>query len=222
MFHRFLPSQCAVCHTWPAQPVCVACRDAFTPTCARCPTCALIVQEAICGVCSIEPPPWDAAFCAVSYAYPWIELIADFKFRQRPAWAGYFADRLQSNPAVQATLDAADWLIPMPLSPQRLQERGYNQALLLARALHRRKTQSGILLRVGDAALQHTLSRTERWQNLQNAFIVHPAHRHSVAHKRVVLVDDVMTTGASLHAAAHALRRAGVGAMSVMVIARTE
>ena len=189
---------------------------------SRCPSCALIVQEAICGVCRVEPPPWDKAFCAVSYAYPWVELIADFKFRQHPAWAGYFADRLRENPAVQTVLDAADWLIPMPLSPQRLQERGYNQALLIARALHRRKTQADILLRVGDAALQHTLSRTERWHNLQNAFIVHPAHRESVAHKRVVLVDDVMTTGASLHAAANALHRAGVGAISVVVIARTE
>ncbi len=224
---RFLPSQCTVCHTWPAQPVCAACQDTFTPLpkeLTRCPTCALAIPHdtAQCLVCSVEPPPWDAAFCAVSYAYPWVELIADFKFREHPAWAHYFADRLRANPAVQAALEAADCLIPMPLSPQRLQERGYNQALLLAQALHRRKAKADILLRVGATALQHTLSRAERWQNLQHAFIVHPIHRQTISQQRVVLVDDVMTTGASLHAAAHALHRAGVTAITVLVIARTE
>lgn len=211
MFRRFLPSQCAVCHAWPTQPVCAKCEDTFAHTPPTMPEPDAEADTA-----------WDTAFAAVAYAYPWIGLIADFKFHQHPAWARYFADLLRRNPAVVDALAAADDVISIPLSPHRLQERGYNQALLLARALNRTKTQSQALLRVGETAIQHTLSRSQRLQNLRNAFMVHPVYLRQAPQRRVVLVDDVMTTGASLHAAATILRRAGVAHITVMVVAYTE
>ena len=134
---RRLPSQCAVCHTWPAQPVCEACVNAFAQPVPRCATCAIEVPSGVhqCGACILAPPPLDACLAALPYAYPWSTLVADFKFHQQPGWAHSFALLLRSTPWVEPALEAADWIIPMPLSRERLRERGYNQALVLAKAL---------------------------------------------------------------------------------------
>lgn len=190
----------------------------------RCSTCACILPAGVrrCGTCIVEPPPLDDCLAAVAYAYPWSHLVADFKFHQQPAWAASFAQLMRATPWVDPAIDAADVLIPMPLSRQRLQERGYNQALLLARALEAPKVASDILLRVVDTPPQRTLPRSERLRNVQQAFAVDPLESHRIKHRRVLLVDDVMTSGASLHAAAHAVRQAGAAYVSALVFARTE
>lgn len=129
---------------------------------------------------------------------------------------------MKNAPWVEPALDEADLLLPMPLSPQRLSARGYNQALLLARQLQPFKTRTDLLLRVQDTPAQHTLKRAERLQALNQAFAVDPLLAHQLKGKRVILVDDVMTTGASLHAAARVLRSAGVRHITGLVFARTE
>ena len=108
------------------------------------------------------------------------------------------------------------------LSAQRLQERGFNQAQLLARALSPTKIDSGLLLRIRDTAHQTGLDRAMRMRNLRGAFAVEPLRADVLRGKRVVLVDDVMTSGASLHTAAAVLRQAGVAHITGMVVARTE
>jgi ComF family protein len=110
----------------------------------------------------------------------------------------------------------------MPLSAKRLAERGYNQALLLARAMNPVKTCADVLLRVQHTSAQHTLKRAQRLAALDHAFAVDPLLAHRVKGARVVLVDDVMTTGASLYAAARVLRAAGVRHITGLVVARTE
>ena len=219
-----IPSQCAVCHTWPAQPVCDACVERFAQPQPRCRRCALPVPPGIacCGACLREPPPLDACVAAVAYAYPWSRLVAEFKFRQQPGWAGAFAVLLRSAPWVEPSLDAADLLVPMPLSAARLRERGFNQALELCRQLAPAKTDAGVLLRLRDTVPQSTLSRAERHRNLRHAFAVDPLCTARVQGRRVVLVDDVMTSGASLHAAAEALRAAGAVHVTGLVLARAE
>jgi len=112
--------------------------------------------------------------------------------------------------------------LPMPLSATRLKERGYNQALLLARALEPTKTRADILLRIQDTPAQHTLKRSERLTVLNHAFAVEPLLANTLRGQRVVLVDDVMTTGASLFTAARVLKAAGVSAVTGLVVARTE
>ena len=174
-----------------------------------------------CGACVLQPPPLDACLAAVAYAYPWSGLVADFKFHQRPGWAASFAALLRAAPWVEPALDAADLLIPMPLSAARLQERGYNQAHVLACALDARKVVQGVLLRTVDTPPQRTLPRSERLRAVQHAFAVDPLLAHRVAHQRVVLLDDVMTSGASLHAAARALRGVGAAHVTALVLART-
>ena len=109
----------------------------------------------------------------------------------------------------------------MPLARERLAERGYNQALLLARHLAPRKTDATLLLRTRHTPAQRELTRAERLRNVRGAFAVDPMRAHELRDQRVVLVDDVMTTGASLHAAATALRQAGVTHVTALVFART-
>ena len=110
----------------------------------------------------------------------------------------------------------------MPLSRQRLQSRGFNQALLLARALKYEKTEAHVLLRIKDTPAQSSLDRVERLSSVKNAFAVDPLMAQRINGRRVVLVDDVMTSGASMHAAARAIRAAGATHITGMVVARTE
>lgn len=219
-----LPGQCAVCHAWPAQPVCSSCVTRFAQPQPRCQTCALPVPADIsrCGACLKSPPPLDACLAAVGYTYPWSELIARYKFGDMPGWSATLAGLLRSMPWVEPALEAADLLLPVPLSRQRLQQRGYNQALELARQLAPAKTAPGLLLRIRDTPPQSSLQRAERLRNVQGAFAVEPLRQTEVRGKRVVLIDDVMTSGASLFAAAQALRDAGAAHITGLVLARTE
>ena len=217
-----LPSQCAVCGSWPAQRLCEACIARFAQPRARCSTCALPLAGGArqCGQCLRHPPLLDACIAALDYAYPWAGVLAEFKFRGDPAWAAPLARLMRSTPWAEPAIDAADWLIPVPLSPARLGERGFNQAERLARTLSDQKSTHRLLLRVHSGAVQHTLNRAQRLRNLQGAFAVDPLLVETLRGRRVVLVDDVMTTGATLHAAAQVLRQAGVAHLTALVLAR--
>ena len=168
------------------------------------------------------PPPLDACHAAVSYAYPWDSCIGDFKFRARPAMASALALVMRSAPWIEPALDASRWLIPMPLAAGRLRERGYNQAALLARSLSPSKCRTDLLLRIRETAPQSGQDRATRLQALSGAFAAEPMLAFRLAGSAVTLVDDVMTSGASLHAAALALRRAGAVRVTAVVLARTE
>jgi predicted amidophosphoribosyltransferase len=112
--------------------------------------------------------------------------------------------------------------LPLPLASLRLAERGFNQALLLARALARAKADSGLLLRLRETGSQTALDRNDRRANVRDAFGIEPMRAAELRGKAVLLVDDVMTSGASLHAAAEALRHAGAQRVAAVVLARTE
>ena len=219
-----LPSQCMVCHARPAQPVCEACVNRFAQPQPRCQTCALPVPVGVrqCGACIKTPPPLDACLAAVSYAFPWSDLIVGYKFHNHPGRASAFALLLRSTPWVEPALDAADAVLPLPLSRARLKTRGFNQALILARQLAPDKTDSRLLLRIKDTPPQSSLRRAERLDRVKDAFAVDPLLLKQVKGARLVLVDDVMTSGASLYAAARALRAAGAAHITGVVIARTE
>ncbi|MEO8024785.1 ComF family protein [Polaromonas sp.] len=227
-----LASQCAVCHSWPARRLCAPCVARFAQPLARCRTCALSLSTGLdqCAACVRQPPPLHACFAAVTYAYPWSDLVADYKFGHDPAWASLFASLLMQTPGVAASLaalQANDWLLPLPLSAERLQTRGFNQSWELVKALGR---QSGtlaaadprLLLRIRNTPPQSQLKREARLQNVRVAFVVEPLRVPELKGRRVLLVDDVMTSGASLFSAAQALLDAGAAQVTGVVFARTE
>jgi ComF family protein len=219
-----VPGQCAVCHAWPAQPVCGACVARFAQPQPRCRRCALplAAAAAACGRCLRQTPPIDACYAAVSYEYPWSALIAQFKFNGQAGWARTFATLMRSAPWVEPALDRADWVLPMPLSAQRLAERGFNQALLLGRSLAPAKIVPDLLLRVRHSAPQASLDRKDRLGNVKGAFAIDPARITRLRGTHVVLVDDVMTSGASIFTAAQVLRQAGAAHVTALVLARTD
>jgi ComF family protein len=218
------PSRCAVCGAWPAQPLCDGCVVRFGQPRHRCTRCALPLPDGVdtCGACLREPPPLDACHAAVPYAYPWSGLVARFKFSGEPGWAPALAAVMARVPRVGAELDAATLLLPLPLAPRRLAERGFNQALLLARALARDKVETQLLLRLRETGAQSALDRDARLANVRDAFGVDPLRAGELQGAAVLLVDDVMTSGASLHAAARAVRQAGARRVAAVVLARTE
>ena len=218
-----LPSQCAVCHAWPAQRVCDACVARFAQPATRCERCALRVPEGmdVCGACLRQPPAFDHCLAAVDYAYPWADALAAFKFRGDPGWAGALATLVRSTPWVEPALEAADVVLPIPLSRERLRERGFNQAALLARHLAPAKVDTTTLLRLHATDAQSGLPRAQRLRNLRGAFALEPARAAGLRGRRVVLVDDVMTTGATLHAATETVHEAGVAHVAAIVLART-
>ena len=218
------PGQCAVCRSWPAQPLCEACVVRFAQPQPRCCTCALPVPAGIdrCGRCLRQPTPLDRCLAAVSYGYPWSGLVTQFKFYGQPGWAQPLAALMRSAPWVEPALEEADLVLPMPLSRERLAERGFNQALALARALAPGKVRSDLLLRVRNTPSQAELGLAARLRNVRGAFAVEPLQAAQLRERRIVLVDDVMTSGASLFAAAEALREAGAERITAIVLARTD
>ena len=183
----------------------------------------------LCISCIKKPPPLDAVLAGLDYAYPWSGLISRYKFGEHPGWAPFFAVVLLGVPGVaQALKDlkSCDLIVPVPLSQQRLQTRGFNQAWELAHALARQSgspaaADSTLLLRVKNTRPQTELLRQERLANVKGAFQVDPLRAHELKNKHVILVDDVMTSGASLFTAAESLRLAGAAHITGLVLART-
>jgi ComF family protein len=181
------------------------------------------VAAPACGACLRDPPPFSGTVCAFDYDFPWDRLIGDFKFNARPELAGPLAARLLQALRAAGT-ERPDLLLPVPLAPGRLAERGYNQAWELARQLARGlrlRADATLLQRPADGAHQAQLTRDDRRRNLRGAFMVDPLRRGELAGLRVALVDDVMTTGATLREAAQELQRAGAATVSAWVLART-
>jgi len=185
-----------------------------------------------CGACLSQSEgahahSLHALVAAVDYAYPWDGLIARFKFRGEPGWAGPLAAIMLRQPGVNALLHACDVMAPIPVTAARLAERGYNQSWELIKALRRQTAGTGslalsdALVRIGNAPDQHPLPLEQRLRNLQGSFVTHPQHAARLQKAHVLLVDDVSTTGTTLNSAALALLQAGADRVSALVLART-
>jgi ComF family protein len=216
-----------------AQPRCLVCREPGADGRELCAACAATLPwlrgaclrcasplphaDSICGPCLRHPPPLTEARAAFLYGAPVDRLLPRLKFHRDLAagrlLAGCMADAFVGLPRPGA-------LIAIPLHPGRLRRRGYDQALELARPLAHAlgvPLLHDALLRKRDTAAQSRLDAPARKRNLRGAFVV-PVDVQLPGH--VALVDDVMTTGATLHAAAGALRRAGAERVDAWVCAR--
>ena len=179
--------------------------------------------------CIKQPPPIHAMLAAIDYTHSWLGLMSRYKFGQHPAWAPFFATMLLKIPDmshVLADLQSTDLMLPMPLSKERLQTPGFNQAweltsALAAQSASRAKTDGTLLLRVKNTQHQTELLRQGRLANVKGAFQVDPLRTTEPTGKRILLVDDVMTSSASLLTAALALRAAVATHITSLVLART-
>ncbi|MEO5698368.1 MAG: ComF family protein [Burkholderiaceae bacterium] len=187
--------------------------------------CALQVPDdvALCGACVTNPPPFVRTLAAVDYGYPWDGLITRFKFHAALDLAPALTQCLLAARR-QSGMPHPGWLLSVPLSGARLRERGYNQSWELARRLGRAlrcPADARLLLRVRDTPHQLALPPQQRAGNVHGAFAVDPRRRDELRGRSVTLVDDVMTTGATLGEAARALLDAGASDVSAWVVART-
>ncbi|RDZ26485.1 ComF family protein [Lysobacter silvisoli] len=217
------PPRCLACRE-PGQgalDLCAACaRDLPWNRCA-CSHCALpLPAPGVCGACLRKPPPLDAVRAAFVYAAPLDQWLRRFKFHDDLAAGRLLAALMAADPQRPPALPAATALVAVPLARRRLRARGYDQGRELARPLARAlgvPLLGGALRRVRDTAAQSRLDAPARRRNLRGAFL---ATFDGAPPPRVLLVDDVMTTGATLHAAAAALKRAGVAQVEAWVCAR--
>ena len=195
-----LPGLCHACGQWAWQ--------------ALCPACALLGHS---------PSDEIGASCVAArlYVSPWKELITAFKFQEQVGLASFLAQQMRLTPAIAQRVKDCDCVVPVPLSTQRLRERGFNQALLLAQRLCPKRTLTQGLIRLRNTPAQSGLSRQDRLHNLDHAFMVNPAYVQMLRDAKVVLVDDVTTTGTTLNACTQALQVAGVRQVEAVVLART-
>jgi ComF family protein len=171
----------------------------------------------ICGACLAHPPAFDRTLAAVNYAFPIDALLHSLKYRTNLALAPVLADLLL------AQIDTAvlpDFIVPMPLHAVRLRERGFNQAMEISRQISKKSDVPllpTLCRRVRDTASQTGLPWKERKKNIRNAFDC----EGNLDGKRIAIVDDVMTTGATLNELARVLRKCGAVHISAWVVART-
>lgn len=214
------PRHCLVCgEACTAEGLCPACRRALPWNRSACQRCALPlpVPVAACGYCLRRPPPLTVVHAAFRYEMPLDRLLPRLKFHDDLA-AGRLLGGLMAEALVGA--ERPDALIPLPLHRRRLRSRGFDQTLELAVPLARGlrlPLMDDILMRMRETAPQSRLDAAARRRNLRRAFAVREG---VVLPTHVALVDDVMTTGATLHAAADALLRAGVTRVDAWVCAR--
>jgi ComF family protein len=216
-----LPPLCLLCHAPAAQDnVCPACRDElpYLPG-EHCPRCAVpSFGGEICGACLVRAPRFDTVRAACEYAFPLDRLIQRFKFSGQLAAAPLLAGLVRTTLERQAA--KVDVIVAMPLSGTRLRERGFNQSLELARLLSH---DTGIPLsvqgcvRIRHSQAQSDLPLAERVRNVRGAF----ACTQDFSGQSVAVVDDVLTTGATLDEVASVLRRAGAVRVEGWVVART-
>ena len=214
-----LAQDCLLCQAASGDRLlCEACERELPSAASACPRCALSSSgNAECGACLADPPHFDASCAAFVYAYPVDALIQALKYGGQLALAGLFAHKLHQRIGLAAGIDL---IVPLPLHPARLAERGFNQAAEIAKVLSRLRgiaMDAQLARRVRDTAPQTGLPWRERASNMRQAF----ACERDLSGLRVAVVDDVMTTGATLDEFARTLKRSGAARVENWVVART-
>lgn len=202
-------------------PLCASCRAQLPRITHSCPVCALprpFANTSPCGECLRDPPAFDRVRSFYRYASPLDQLIAQFKYQQQLASGRLLARLLGQALKPLPEITTITLLLPMPLHPQRLRERGFNQAAELTRHLSAELAipwRSDLLTRQQPGASQREAKRAQRWKNVRRAFHCLPLQG------KVAIIDDVVTTGATARAAAQCVRRAGAETIEIWALART-
>ncbi len=227
------PPHCLVCSTHnTADPsgsgVCPACRAAIVlnrpPFCRKCSRyLGSHIKQIFCKECRNAKPSFDFAWSACLYEDPLKELIHLFKYNQKTQLRRLFADAMISFiKGYDLDIGQFDAIVPIPLSSTRLRERGYNQAHLLAKELAQAfsiPVEENHLRRARHTGPQSFLDEKQRWTNIKGAFTIRKLK--NLQHKNILLIDDLLTTGATASEAARVLKDAGAGTVGVLTLAIT-
>lgn len=226
-----LPAQCALCGMGCPEVLCLPCRVQYLEQGGghmrpRCRQCANPLDDVatLCGRCLRQRPAYDATIAAFDYAAPADRLLLQLKFGARLALAPLFAQLLYEAMQRQPGWQRPQLLCPVPLGPARLAERGFNQALEIARPLaHLLQVplQPRLAQRVRDTRAQSGVAPQERQANLAHAFAIAAEHGALLQDCHVGIVDDVMSSGHTVNALAAACKSAGAARVSILVAART-
>ncbi|MGH8620087.1 MAG: ComF family protein, partial [Burkholderiales bacterium] len=196
--------------------VCAACAAALPLAEPACPQCAAPSSTGgVCGRCLAHPPRFDAVSAGFAYAWPADALVQAFKYGGNHAAGRFLARALAAR-----ARERPDLVVPIPLAPGRLAERGFNQAVELARTVchvHGYRLAAHACRRVRETPSLTHMAHAERAQSIRDAFVCDA----NVAGRTVAVVDDVVTTGATLNELARMLKRAGAARVIGWVAART-
>ncbi|MCF6265755.1 MAG: ComF family protein [Desulfuromusa sp.] len=222
----FFPPACPLCScTFPknySAPFCESCLAGFNPLPeAKCPRCSLPFSgisnsSHLCGRCIKQPPAYTRVYAVGFYDQSLRHAIHQFKFNGKVGLDWSLGTLLEQ--AIDSDLNI-DLVVPVPLQRNRLQQRSYNQALLLARKVARiRKwpVVNDLLLKIRETESQQGLSAKERVKNLQGSFTL----QKTISEQKILLIDDVMTTGATVAACSRVLIEGGAAQVYVAVIGR--
>ena len=230
LFNTIYPPRCPSCRSYVAGDgnFCASCFEKLrliaAPMCASCgiPFVVAVEEGMRCPTCLETPPSYDVARAVMVYDAVSAPLISALKFNDQ--WAGLNRHAQMMIGAGGELINAADMLIPVPLHWRRLASRKFNQSALLAFKLSAQTglpCVSDVLLRVQYTKPQMRLDRKTRLTNVKKAFAVAHDAALAITGKNVLLIDDVMTTGATVEACAKALKKAGAARVDVLVLART-
>ena len=212
-----LPQSCFLCGDTSTLPICAPCLADLPYHDTACLSCGILEEESICYQCQKEPPPYTHTQAVFSYLYPIDKMIHAAKFSQNLVILNLLGKLMAQHLRFEQRPDV---LIPVPLHPQRLRQRGYNQSNELAKCITK---YTGIPIdyqvcqRIKNTVSQRTLSAKQRQINLQDAFIV---QQHTKKWQHIVLIDDVMTTGATVKELALVFKKTGVQRVDVWCCAR--
>lgn len=223
LLERIFPHRCVLCGDRAgAAPACRACQNSLPRMRHACPMCAMpYTGTGPCGACQKHPPPFVAAHAAFHYQFPVDRLVTALKFGGRLDLARSLGELTAREllPRITRAPDVPDVIIPVPLHAQRLRERGFSQALEIARPIAHalgRPVLTHAARRIRATEPQTRLPRAARATNVRAAFTA----SNTVAGQHVAIVDDVMTSGQTAASLAIALREAGCTAVEVWVVAR--
>ena len=209
---RFICWDCWSDATRVVAPFCELCGD---------PVAGAVDHDFICYACSSEPPSFDRARSAARYEGAVGEALRQLKY-EKGFWMGPDMAKVMKNCLIaEYSVEEFDLVVPVPLHHVRRRDRGYNQSAVLAKELAELlgyRMDSGVVRRIRGTMTQTNLTATQRLSNVKNAF--ESRNEKRLAGKRVLLVDDVMTTGATVNACAKALKKGGASSVYVLTVAR--
>ena len=230
---RLTEAHCFLCdqqfeplNTLHSSPFCPNCSHDLPKISQACHQCGISIPTAAshdkdnlakCGPCLTEPPTYDRVISAFAYAAPIKQLVSQFKYQRQLAVGALFAEILKSH--VQSTPQHIDAILPVPLHFSRLRQRGFNQALELARPLAKMlelPLLTSQISRQKNTLEQSSLHAKQRQNNLRKAFLI----EQNIAYKSIAIVDDVMTTGSTVEELSRLLKRNGVEYIEVWCVAR--